>query len=42
MSPAIGPLAAADWNDVARIYEEGLATGDASFETSVPTWDSWD
>ena len=42
MSPAIGPLAAAAWNDVARIYEEGLATGDASFQTSVPTWDSWD
>lgn len=35
-------MAAADWNDVARIYEEGLATGDASFETSAPTWESWD
>ena len=42
MSPAVGPMAAADWNDVARIYEEGLATGDASFETSAPTWKSWD
>jgi phosphinothricin acetyltransferase len=27
---------------VRRIYEEGLATGDASFETSAPTWDAWD
>ena len=42
MSVAIGPMAGADWNDVARIYEEGLAGGDASFETSAPTWTSWD
>lgn len=31
-----------DWPEVARIYEEGLATGVASFETDVPTWDDWD
>ena len=31
-----------DWPAVARIYEEGLATGLATFETSVPTWDDWD
>ena len=31
-----------DWADVARIYRDGLATGFASFETEVPTWDDWD
>jgi L-amino acid N-acyltransferase YncA len=31
-----------DWGDVARIYAAGLATGVASFETSVPGWEEWD
>jgi len=31
-----------DWEPVARIYGDGLATGDASFETKVPPWDVWD
>ncbi len=31
-----------DWPEVARIYEEGIATGLATFETSVPDWTSWD
>jgi L-amino acid N-acyltransferase YncA len=35
-------LAPGDWPGVARIYAEGLATGVASFETSVPTWEDWD
>ena len=25
-----------DWGDVARIYADGIATGDATFETEVP------
>ncbi len=32
----------ADWPDVARIYAEGMATGQATFNTEVPTWDEWD
>ena len=32
----------ADWTEVARIYEEGIATGMATFETSVPGWADWD
>jgi phosphinothricin acetyltransferase len=32
----------ADWDAVSRIYAEGLATGQASFETTVPSWESWD
>jgi phosphinothricin acetyltransferase len=31
-----------DWPEVARIYAEGIATGVASFETDVPSWESWD
>lgn len=35
-------LAQADWPEVARIYQDGLDTGVASFETHVPAWDEWD
>jgi L-amino acid N-acyltransferase YncA len=31
-----------DWPQVAAIYEEGIRTGNATFETEVPSWDSWD
>jgi len=31
-----------DWPEVARIYEQGIETGDATFETSVPSWRNWD
>ena len=31
-----------DWPAVALIYEEGIATGDATFEIGVPTWERWD
>lgn len=30
------------WPAVARVYAEGIATGDATFETDVPAWDRWD
>jgi len=32
----------ADWPRVAEIYAEGIATGNATFETEVPTWGRWD
>jgi L-amino acid N-acyltransferase YncA/2-polyprenyl-3-methyl-5-hydroxy-6-metoxy-1,4-benzoquinol methylase len=32
----------ADWPSVAAIYAEGIATGNATFETDVPSWDEWD
>jgi len=35
-------LVAADWPAVAAIYGQGIATGDATFETAVPTWEAWD
>jgi phosphinothricin acetyltransferase len=31
-----------DWPEVARIYGEGIRTGDATFETEVPPWEAWD
>jgi L-amino acid N-acyltransferase YncA len=31
-----------DWPEVAAIYEAGIRTGDATFETEVPSWESWD
>ena len=30
------------WPGVARVYGEGIATRNATFETEVPTWDAWD
>jgi phosphinothricin acetyltransferase len=38
----IDALTADDWPTVRRIYEEGLATGVGSFETTSPTWEQWD
>lgn len=35
-------LERAHWDSVRAIYEEGLATGNASFETTSPAWDAWD
>jgi phosphinothricin acetyltransferase len=31
-----------DWPMVATIYEEGIRTGNATFETEVPSWDAWE
>ena len=31
-----------DWVRVRSIYVEGLATGDATFETEAPSWKTWD
>jgi L-amino acid N-acyltransferase YncA len=31
-----------DWPAVCEIYEQGIATGDATLETSAPEWAVWD
>ena len=31
-----------DWQQIRTIYEQGIATGNATFETSAPDWTSWD
>ena len=38
----VRPLVASDWPAVAAIFAEGIATGDATFETAAPTWEDWD
>ncbi len=38
----INHLAIDSWSEVARIYEAGIATKNATFETKVPDWDFWD
>lgn len=38
----IAPLAPTDWPSVRAIYEEGIATGQATFETAAPEWEAWD
>ena len=32
----------ADWPAVRTIYEAGIASGNATFETTTPTWADWD
>ena len=34
-------LLSEDWPRVAEIYEEGIRTGNATFETGVPAWEAW-
>jgi L-amino acid N-acyltransferase YncA len=31
-----------DWSAVREIYEEGIATGHATFQPEAPTWEEWD
>jgi L-amino acid N-acyltransferase YncA len=31
-----------DWVEVRCIYLEGIATGNATFETEAPSWEKWD
>ncbi len=35
-------MAVADAEAVIAIYAEGIATGDATFDKEVPTWEAWD
>lgn len=39
---SIRPMTADDWPAVRTIYEEGIATGHATFEQKAPAWDAWD
>lgn len=42
MALTIEALQPADWPVVREIYREGIETGQATFETAVPTWENWD
>jgi L-amino acid N-acyltransferase YncA len=38
----IGPMLDEDRPQVLAVYAEGIATRQATFETSVPSWEQWD
>jgi L-amino acid N-acyltransferase YncA len=38
----VEPMRSSDWPDVRSIYLEGIATGNATFETDAPSWEAWD
>src|SRR5215831_18922284 len=40
--PQIRTMQADDWAPVRQIYAEGIATGNATFETETPEWLKWD
>ncbi len=37
----IRPMRPTDWPAVAAIYAQGIASGNATFETDVPSWERW-
>jgi len=41
MDAVLDALHEKDWQAVRSIYLEGIATGDATFETEVPHWEKW-
>jgi phosphinothricin acetyltransferase len=42
MKPDIAPMTSDDAEAVRTIYQEGIATGQATFEVEVPSWEQWD
>jgi L-amino acid N-acyltransferase YncA len=42
MDIMVSPMRDEEWDAVQAIYREGIATGDATFETTVPEWEVWD
>jgi phosphinothricin acetyltransferase len=42
MKPLVRELREDDWPAVADIYEEGVRSGQATFETEAPRWERWD
>jgi L-amino acid N-acyltransferase YncA len=38
----IEPMRPADWPAVREIHAQGIATGDATFDTGAPDWAQWD
>jgi L-amino acid N-acyltransferase YncA len=42
LSVEIDSLSEKDWSQVAAIYQAGIDTRNATFETAVPAWEKWD
>ena len=42
MNFTIAAMKEDDWAAVLEIYRQGIATGNATFETDLPSWQKWD
>jgi L-amino acid N-acyltransferase YncA len=42
MNITVREMTAEDWEGVRAVYLEGIASGNATFETSAPSWTAWD
>jgi L-amino acid N-acyltransferase YncA len=42
MQSVLDSMNDSDWPEVRTIYLDGIATGNATFETEAPDWASWD
>jgi phosphinothricin acetyltransferase len=42
MGLEIAEMQPADWERVRAIYEQGIASGEATFELEAPSWEKWD
>ncbi|MDS0526737.1 GNAT family N-acetyltransferase [Clostridium sp. SHJSY1] len=42
MTYTIEEMKNSDWNEVSKIYLEGINTGLATFQNSIPTFEEWD
>ena len=42
MSVSVEGMRPADWSEIRQIYEQGIAGGEATFETEAPSWELWD
>lgn len=42
MTYQIDKMKSEDWPQVAKIYQEGMDTGIATFVSEIPTWEAWD
>ena len=42
MEISIRKMRGEDWPEIKNIYKQGIATGDATFESEAPDWEHWD
>ncbi len=42
MDFVLDDMRSSDWDQVCRVYGEGIATGHATFEAGAPAWEEWD
>ncbi len=42
MHSHIRPMLEGDWEQVKKIYQAGIDSGNSTFETEAPSWETWD